>query len=102
MAYYTNYNLTIHGASTDVEESELIEEVVDISGYSCLFDDSIKWYDHESDLKIVSAKYPEIVFKLHGEGEESGDIWNKYFKAGKMQECRAKIVYDEFDESKLN
>lgn len=102
MGYYTNYNLTIHGASTDVEESELIQEVMADSGYSRLFDDSVKWYDHENDMRNISVKYPEIIFKLHGEGEESGDIWNKYFKSGKMQECRARIVYDEFDESKLN
>lgn len=101
MGYYTNYSLSIHGATTDSEENELIQEVIDTSGYSYVFDKACEWYDHESDLKTVSALHPNIVFKLHGEGDESGDLWNKYFKAGKMQECRARIVYDEFDESKL-
>lgn len=63
--------------------------------------DSCKWYDHEEDLKRVSERFPTVLFTLSGEGEESGDIWRKYFKDGKMQKCEAKITFDEFDEAKL-
>ena len=63
--------------------------------------DACKWYEHEEEVAQFSKIYPDVLFELHGEGEESGDIWKKYFKNGKIQICNAKIIFDEFDESKL-
>lgn len=60
-----------------------------------------KWYSHDEDLIKLSKKFPEIVFRLHGEGEEPGDLWDKYYKNGKTQFCKAKIVFDDFDEDEL-
>lgn len=64
-------------------------------------DDECKWYDHEKEIKELSRKFPEIIFKLHGEGEENGDVWDKYFRDGKMQVCNAEMSIPPFDESKL-
>ena len=66
------------------------------------FDDRCKWHNHDSDMAFFSEKYPESLFILKGEGEESGDIWIKYFLNGKMQRAEAKITFEEFDESKLS
>lgn len=63
--------------------------------------DEVKWYEHEKDMRAFSLKYPDILFTLRGEGEESGDIWRKYFKAGKVQVVRETLVFDEYDEKKL-
>jgi hypothetical protein len=63
--------------------------------------DSCKWYEHEDELLQFSTKYPNWLFTLNGEGEEGGDLWKKYFLNGKMQLAKAKIVFDEFDHSKL-
>lgn len=63
--------------------------------------DSCKWYDHETEVAQFSKIYPDVLFELSGEGEESGDIWKKYFKNGKMQLCQVKMTFDPFDESKL-
>ena len=65
------------------------------------FEDNCKWYEHEKDMRAVSSKYPETLFLLEGEGEESGDIWKKYFLNGKMQTCKSIITFEEFDKSKL-
>ena len=101
MGYYTTYTLS---ATQGYDKQEEIEEKLqEISGNSIGFgrDDSYKWYDHEHDMKDISKIYPETTFLLEGQGEESGDIWRKYFKNGKMQVCKAKIVFPAFDESKL-
>lgn len=52
-------------------------------------------------LKAYIKGYPEIIFVVYGEGEESGDMWKAYYKNGKQQIEPAVITYGEFDESKL-
>ena len=102
MGYSTKY------AVSQIEEffdnKEINEHLCRISDYSVDFfhgEPNCKWYDHEKDMKLLSQIYPETTFLLEGEGEESGDIWRKYFKNGKMQVCKAEIVFPAFDESKL-
>lgn len=65
------------------------------------FGESCKWYDHDRDMRLISQKHPETIFILEGEGEESGDIWKKYYLNGKFQTAKAVVTYEEFDESKL-
>lgn len=63
--------------------------------------DAVKWYNSDEEMKDLSKQFPETVFCLYGIGENNGDIWYKYYKNGKSQYCPAKIVFDEYDESKL-
>jgi hypothetical protein len=65
------------------------------------FSEPCKWYEHEDDMRKFSQLYPFILFEFSGEGEESGDIWKKYFLNGKMQICSARIEFEPFDETKL-
>lgn len=60
-----------------------------------------KWYDHEKDMLSVSREWPDRVFRLDGEGKESGDIWVKFFKDGQVQMVKAEIKLGDFDSSKL-
>lgn len=60
-----------------------------------------KWYEHEEDLVALSKKHPDVLFTLHGEGEESGDLWVQYFKGGKTQLEKAHIVFGKFDPKRL-
>ena len=60
-----------------------------------------KWYDCSDDMKELSKLFPETVFRLHGEGGQNDDLWDAYFKHGKGQECRADIIYPDYDEEKL-
>ena len=111
MGYYTSYKLTIHEPSSYVgfiTEKVVIEgfrKASDGANYSLTEDgntaQSTKWYDHEEDLCRFSRMHPEIVFKLRGDGEESGDQWFLYVKNGKSQRCKAKITFEDYDEQKL-
>ena len=82
-------------------KNENIKSGVD---YELFFDsvDKYKWYDNEEDMRLLSKEFPDILFKLHGEGEDIGDIWNKYFMNGKMQYCPIKMMYEPFDKNKLH
>ena len=61
----------------------------------------VTWYNHENDMKELSILYPEVVFKLRGFDEQSGDSWVKYFKNGKMQIGYTEIIRPPYDENKL-
>jgi hypothetical protein len=103
MGYYTDHNLEIitgeHWLISEFREfsDDANFAIDDDGGYY----ESCKWYDHEKDLREFSKKYPEAIFKLSGEGEDTRDLWVEYYKNGKMQICPAIITFDEFDESKL-
>lgn len=64
-------------------------------------DEESKWYDHEKEMIELSKKFPDVLFKLHGVGEESEDIWDEYFMNGKSQYCRAEFIIPPFDRNKL-
>jgi hypothetical protein len=99
MGYYTYYKLEIVSGNDSTTDYE--KEIGELSGYRNCFEESIKWYEHEKDMRQYSLKHPNTLFKLSGEGEESGDLWQEYYLNGKMQLVTAQIVFDDFDESKL-
>lgn len=119
MGYLTRFNLKIKylledGTLLEVGDPKVYEEIETASESfndwygggtikSVLYDDadSMKWYGWEEDMREFSKLFPDIVFVLEGEGEESGDIWCSYFKDGKNQYCQARIVVDEFDHDML-
>lgn len=106
MGYLTNYSLTLHNATEDQEAKVLnLLNAKEIIGYALTDDfnayDSVKWYDHKKDMIEISIAVPDVLFELHGEGEETGDIWDHYFKNGKAQLCKAKIVIPPFDENQM-
>jgi uncharacterized protein YodC (DUF2158 family) len=104
MGYFTDYNLTFDDSFDCSDEVfNYIENsfkipfsFVDNSGHV-----TCKWYNHASNMRIVSLKWPDILFELKGSGEENDDLWIKYFKNGKMQACYAEIVYPKFNENEM-
>lgn len=98
MGYSTRYEMNTDDDICFMHIDNIAEKV----GFNP-FTSKCKWYDHDSDMKEYSSlpQNKNILFTLSGEGEENTDIWLKYYKAGKVQECRAKIHFDPFDENKL-
>jgi len=121
MGYYTNYDLSwtgemattkpceYCGGSGKIQIEDAVQEFVNTVPFlygntepiKGSLEDSCKWYDHETDMKRLSEQFPNVVFTLNGRGEESGDVWVKYFKNGKMQSSKAEIKLDTFDPKKL-
>lgn len=103
MGYYTRHELDVIEGEDVVNNDENFENVFnEICDYNfSSLEESIKWYDHEENMRAISEKYPNSVFRLNGEGEESGDLWNEYYQNGKMQRCKAQITYEPYDKSKL-
>ncbi len=121
MGYYTTFSLQVIVNKEDLESSteffydtsfedysmNLVEKFVELYqvehaiNHDGSANDSTKWYEHDENLLEFSQQYPKAVFKLTGEGEESQDLWVKYYKNGKMQRCQAIISFEEYDESKL-
>lgn len=100
MGYYTYFTLE------DVSEGNKSkhEEAIGLASvYECseLFEESIKWYTFDKDIRAYSLKHPGVLFTISGDGEESDDKWTSYIRDGKIHEVRAKVTYDEFDETKL-
>lgn len=67
-----------------------------------------KWYDHEDDMRALSAAWPDVVFKLQGVAQDFDGVptqesfFVKYFVGGKMQHETAQITFAPLDESKLS
>lgn len=106
MGYYTHYNLTWDPKS-DETATQFAEwrDGTDYAAY-CLDEDgasedpSSQW-DPMPDARALSASCPGVLFTLHAEGEEPGDIWNAYFRDGKCYKALAQIIVPEFDAEKL-
>lgn len=110
MGYYTKYKLEVFPHPDKEKELDITDFLsLKIFGEGAKIRDhwndylveEMKWYDYKHDMLELSKKFPGFVFKLCGEGEESNDLWECYFKNGKSQFCKAKIIYEKFDESKL-
>ena len=102
MGYYTTYDLTIIDKNyKDDYKVDHGKKISELAEYRDCFGNDIKWYDHDKNMLKYSLKYPELVFQLAGYGEEFDDIWEKYYKNGQYQVCQGRIIFDEYDESKL-
>lgn len=110
MGYYTNFNLKVLDENeVEIDESfvpeweqkELYGNDLSISDLIWRTADSMKWCDYHDEMLEYSKKYPEFVFILDGEEEESGDIWREFFKNGKSYVWQLTYSPPSFDESKL-
>jgi len=97
MGYYTYHELEI---VSKVEESkikeieqyivnnELYDELYKFNGKESLkfavneygekcylSEEPRKWYTSTNDMMKMTLAFPNILFKIHGEGEDTGDLW---------------------------
>lgn len=113
MGYATAFDITLltPDGKSDIEDPEIYDKAVellrgmDVVGYalddSLGCNDAVNWFSHEEDMLEVSKLMPDVLFCLHGEGDDNRDIWNQYFLNGKTQLCVAEIKIPPFDPEKL-
>lgn len=105
MGYYTGYSLETTGAADRLAIIKELRDKYEDAAWALTENGdreaSCKWYDHDEHLLAFSKEHPDVLFTLHGEGEEQPDLWTKYYKNGKKQLAQAVITYEPFDESKL-
>lgn len=111
MGYYSRYSLEVKGEHKDAFDVDFeadkvqceygdLSTVLDYDGYS--FSDSCKWYGWREDMNKISLDYPNTLFVVKREGEESGDIEKGYFRNGNAEYVQAQLVFDEPSESLLS
>jgi len=109
MGYYTYY--TLHTNMSEDKEREIALWMVDnLDYFDCtersyverslypledITGDSMKWYNHQDDMKKVAHAFPDVKFELYGEGEDREDTWVEYYWNDKFERATARIVWDE-------
>jgi len=119
MGYYTDYDLGAYYYKKDPccsqvitgnLHGDLLKAVRDEIEQMNVFEDNYngtrwyvnaKWYEYDSDMCLLSSKFPDVMFELSGNGEDTEDMWIAYFYQGKMQHCPAIITYDDMDLKKM-
>lgn len=101
MGYYTWYTLDIL-EDPDNQEDEFYEELDSITGLANDFKNydgtEAKWYNWQSDMIEISKKFPKMLFKLEGDGEDSFDHWIAHFCNGKDYYREIQTYWEPFDE----
>lgn len=102
MGYYTYYSgEVINGPATEKDIALAIDEMCHFSDYPSTIEDiddviagdAMKWYDYRENMEAISKKFPDTLIKIHGEGEDSSDLWDAYFLNGKSVVYHAEIYY---------
>lgn len=106
MGYYTSYYMEVKGCKDEQCFSKLTKEMKKYDLFGYVFDepsydegpvqyfstfDMQKWYEHEEELTAISKLFPELTFRLSGNGEGYDDCWEKYFKNGESEYCEMTI-----------
>jgi len=97
MWYYTTFSLVVEKLDWSKVDDQ-IDHVSTINNEHdwCLYDNG-KWYEWESTMRNYSRLYPDLLFIVFWDWEESDDIWKAYINNWCMQYCKWEITYDEFD-----
>jgi len=72
-----------------------------INGMEYEYLDDAKWYHWEEDMIDLSKAYPDIIFELYGDGDDSEDVWKSVFYNGKHEHVAQRSYFPAINISKL-
>lgn len=108
MGYYTKYNVTITGAGNANRAIKIAEDEFEFGRHDYqVFEDGMityfydgKWYGWKDEVTAISAKFPDLLIEIEGDGEDDDDFWRARIKGGECEIVKGKIVYPEFQRVK--
>ena len=116
MGYYTNYKLELIGenGSSLLAATKAAEKMIEsLDGIEFLGSDipvrsGIYWYGKyfdvgagEKEIVSLSKDYPDVLFQVTGDGEDSDDFWREYIQNGKTGWTPGVISYEPFDQVEM-
>lgn len=105
MGYYTEYELNIECNGESIEDIVNYIKTHEVMNYAlyiphswdkcdtslfCGINESCKWYDHDTDMVVMSARFPRAMFILEGQGEDYEDGWQTWYEGGEIKGNRSK------------
>lgn len=106
MGYYTEYTMSLLDPATQEILSEsknqaVMDKVIQLLREKNIINyaldenldchEAVTWYEYDDDIKALSKQIPDVLFCVHGAGENHDDLWDHYFLNGKSQRCDAEI-----------
>lgn len=90
MGYDTFFNVNIT-APTEEEHDIVRKEIAEAADRNPRDIDGgfeAHWYDNDKDLTAISSRHPGVLIEVHGDGENSDDIWAARYRDGKSETIR--------------
>ena len=116
MGYLTNFSLEMKKDSRTKESFfEILKTFSEMKGFSYIYkcnkeeikkayqDEDFyelyigewKWYECETELEKIGRKFPNVLFKLKGEGENREDVWELRILGEKKERKEMILVLPE-------
>ena len=86
MAYNTSYTINWPGDEPSQQElQEFLAGLPYFDNFMPVVEDVMggaetTWYEWQGDMKKVADHWPETTFTVHGNGDDSDDIWVAFFR----------------------
>lgn len=87
MGYMTWFYLSATRDGVDVTE-EVLPALIAKTGLNAGHfdgDPETAWCDYHEDMLVISQQFPDVIFRLHGVGEASSDVWVAWYANGQRQ-----------------
>lgn len=108
MEYATQYTLNILNSRDTEQEIKVIQDfrsryplakrALAFNGASYI---ATNWKTYNEDMLNFSQLHPKVIFMLFAKGQDDLDITKHYYIDGRVQHCKARIIFPKFDRKKL-
>ena len=119
MGYYTTFNIEIKTPITKGRAEQIVNRLNTIMGWGDCFEvadsdnrfedvalatwnlepyDDMKWYGWEKDVAQLANEFPDVEFRIEGNGEDKDDWWVALFKGERKQIKYCSPPKDEWED----